>query len=105
LTFFPENERKVSGRKITYTQKLIPEIFQKYFRDFSGYFRLFQVISEIFQDISEIFQRYFRDISEIFQRYFRDISEVILLSFRIIITLKPERSYSEYLELFFKILV
>jgi hypothetical protein len=102
LTFFPENERKVSGRKITYTQKLIPEIFQKYFRDFSGYFKLFQ---KYFRDISEIFQRYFRDISEIFQRYFRDISEVILLSFRIIITLKPERSYSEYLELFFKILV
>jgi hypothetical protein len=101
LTFFPENERKVSGRKITYTQKLIPEIFQKYFRDFSGYFKLFQKYFRIFQDISG----YFRDISEIFQRYFRDISEVILLSFRIIITLKPERSYSEYLELFFKILV
>ncbi|AKB61668.1 hypothetical protein [Methanosarcina mazei] len=101
MTFFPENERKVSGRKITYTQKLIPEIFQKYFRDFSGYFKLFQKYFRIFQDISG----YFRDISEIFQRYFRDISEVILLSFRIIITLKPERSYSEYLELFFKILV
>ncbi|AGF98272.1 hypothetical protein MSMAW_1707 [Methanosarcina mazei WWM610] len=59
MTFFPENERKVSGRKITYTQKLISEIFQV----ISGYFRLFQVISGYFR----IFQIYFRGYTSFFQ--------------------------------------